>query len=113
MGNNNSSLDERDKKALKIIGVTAGAAILTAVTFGTATAIIGTAGAAAKGASEYAADRQTEEKGESSNTPLLASGGGGSSGVSKTSSPVWQSLKPFQGNIRTDGLSGSSRSYFT
>jgi len=114
MGNNNSSMSESDKKALKVAGIVAGTAILTAVTFGTATAIIGTAGAVAKGASEYTSSRQTEERGESSNTPMLASsGGGGGSSISKTSSPVWQNLNPFRGNIRTNGLSGSSRSYFT
>jgi hypothetical protein len=37
----------------------------------------------------------------------------GTTGVSKTSSPVWKDLKPWRDKIRTNGLSGSKRSYFT
>lgn len=107
-GNNQSNLSDDEKKVLVGASVV-GAVALTVVTAGVAAPI------AAKGVDavmNYASSQGGSDSGSGSNSNMHM-GSGSVARTSKTGSPVWQSLKPYHGNIRTNGLSGSSRSYFT
>ncbi|CAG8755378.1 14376_t:CDS:2, partial [Ambispora leptoticha] len=109
-GNGQSNLSDDEKKGLVVVGV-GGAVALTILTGGVAAPI------AVKGAEAVINYANSQGGGESSSSSNMHMGSGSvgsrKTEVSKTSSPIWQGLKPFHGGIRTNGLSGSKRSYFT
>lgn len=109
MGNSNSSDDKAKKAAAVVGGVTLGVA-LGAVTFGAGYVVAASIAATGAGTA-YTAHEANNSESKRGHIMLSNSGSGGSS--SKASSPVWQNLTPYRGNIRSNNLSGSSRSYFT
>jgi Cytotoxic len=114
-GNGQSNLSDGEKAALigVSVGVAVGATILTA---GVATPIAVKGVEAVVNSIDYISSGGGNG-GESSSSSNMNIGSGSVSssakGASKTGSPVWQGLKNFRGEIRTNGLSGSERSYFT